>query len=105
MGSSIALGMQVEITDVSKDTALFCLVGPGSAELLEKLGAGRVMEAGPGEPGRHMLLSCKGSPVLVALGCGLPSPGFTLLADASAAGELWAALTAQVTNTLAVTLV
>ncbi|KAK9844916.1 hypothetical protein WJX74_008626 [Apatococcus lobatus] len=86
---------QVKIADVSEDTALFSLVGPGSADLLEKLGAGRVMEAGPGEPGRHMLLSCKGSPVLVALGCGLPSPGFTLLVDASAAGELWIALTAQ----------
>ena len=87
---------QVELMDISADTALFSLVGPGSGELLEKLGAGKLLEAGREGHPKHMLLSCRGSPVLVAQGCGLPLPGFTLIADLSAAGELWAALTAQV---------
>ena len=88
---------QVTVTDVSSRTAMFSLIGPESAALLEQLGLDtEQLEQHQEQPRRHMLLNFSGKPVIVAAGSGLASPGFTLISDESVAGELWTALTAKV---------
>jgi len=77
--------------DVGGATAAFALLGPGADEALLRVQAAPLAGA---PPGCHALFGFQGTPVVVAAGAaGLASPGVTLLADESAAGALWAALT------------
>ena len=48
-----------------------------------------------GAYGSHALLKFRGTPLLVAVGCGLPTPGFTLIADETVAGELFSVLASK----------
>ena len=76
---------------------MFSLVGPDSADLLEQLGVDTAeLQQSGDEPRRHVLLNFGGKPVVVAAGSGLASPGFTVIVDETAAGDLWAALSAKV---------
>ena len=49
-----------------------------------------------GNYGSHALLKFRNTPLLVAAGCGLPTPGFTLIADETVAGELFSVLASKV---------
>ncbi len=50
-----------------------------------------------GKPyGSHQLLKFKTGPVFVAVGSGLSVPGYTLVADESVAGDLYALLASKV---------
>ena len=80
----------MSIVDVTPKTKMFSLTGPLSSATLEGLGA-----AAPG-PNGVVLMGFQGSPVVVAEGSGLAAPGYTLVVDEQAAGELWRNLTLKV---------
>jgi tRNA-modifying protein YgfZ len=74
---------KVQLTDVTDDTATFSLIGPGSDAIIEKLGA----EAIIGQPyGNHILIN---NGVIVAVGSGLASPGYTLILPVSEKERVW----------------
>ncbi|DBA96728.1 TPA: hypothetical protein ACH3X1_015569 [Trebouxia sp. C0004] len=83
----ILYGDEVSVVDVTSKTKMFSLTGPLSSATLEGLEA-----AAPG-PNCVALMGFQGSPVLVAEGSGLAAPGYTLVVDEQAAGELWRNLT------------
>jgi len=80
----------VSIVNVTSKTKMFSLTGPLSSATLKGLGA-----AAPG-PNGVALMGFQGSPVVVAEGSGLAAPGYTLVVDEQAAGELWRNLTLKV---------
>lgn len=78
---------KVELHDRTDSTITFSLVGAGAATFLAQLG-------GAIEPtvGNHQLLEIQGIPVRVAVGSGLATPGYTLIADIEQAVPLWQCL-------------
>lgn len=68
--------------------------GPSASEILEGLQLDPTLLQK--SAGSHSLLNFGGSPVIVGVGSGLASPGYTLIADEAVAGELWKVLTTQV---------
>lgn len=77
---------RVELTDLTDTTVSFSLLGPASGKLLEKLG---VSELENQPYATHKLIKFAGIEVRVAVGSGLASPGYTLIAAASDAANLW----------------
>ena len=88
------LALQVSISDITNKTKFFSLAGPDSSAVLEGL------EAAVPQAGQVAVMGFQNSPVVVAEGSGLASPGFCLVADEQAAAELWLALVAKVTACL-----
>ena len=82
------------MTDISGRTAMLTVVGPTAAEVLEAMLLDPALLQKPA--GSHALLNFGGSPVIVAVGSGLASPGYTLIADEAVAGDLWKVLAAKV---------
>lgn len=81
---------QVELQDVSGETASFSLIGPESDALLQKLD----VELPIGEAyASHQQLTLGEVQVRVAVGSGLALPGYTLIVSASDAAKLWKILT------------
>lgn len=79
---------RVELTDLTDTTAAFSLIGPESTKLLEKMG---VCELENQPYATHKLIKTppyQGG-VRVAVGSGLATPGYTLIAPASDAANLW----------------
>lgn len=91
--------MQVSIADVTAQTKMFSLAGPESIGVLQGLGA----TAPPSK--QVILMGFQNSPVVVAAGSGLSGPGYTLIADELAAGELWRSLTVKASISLIILLV
>ncbi|KAI3429808.1 hypothetical protein D9Q98_010121 [Chlorella vulgaris] len=83
---------KVSVQDISSKTCMFSLVGPQADQVLQRLQAGAICDA---PYGSHTLLSFQGKPVIVAVGGGLPGPGYTFIADESVAADVWRVLTAQ----------
>ena len=82
---------RVELTDLTDTTVAFSLLGPESTQLLEKIG---VTELENLPYATHKLINpppCQGG-VRVAVGSGLATPGYTLIAAASDAARLWTEL-------------
>lgn len=77
---------RVELTDLTDTTVSFSLLGPESIKFLEKLG---VSELENQPYATHKLIKIAGRDVRVAVGSGLASPGYTLIAAASDAANLW----------------
>jgi tRNA-modifying protein YgfZ len=74
---------KVLLTDVTAETATFSLLGTGSNAIIEKLGAGAII----GQPyGNHVLVD---GGVIVAVGSGLVSPGYTLILPVAEKEKLW----------------
>ncbi|AFZ25303.1 folate-binding protein YgfZ [Cylindrospermum stagnale PCC 7417] len=74
---------QVQLTDVTNETATFSLIGPESDAIIEKLGAGAIIS----QPyGNHLLVDGK---VIVAVGSGLATPGYTLILPSAAKDKVW----------------
>lgn len=77
---------RVELTDLTDTTVGFSLIGPESTKLLEKMGVGELEN----QPyATHKLIDFAGMQVRVAVGSGLATPGYTLIAPASDAAKLW----------------
>jgi hypothetical protein len=81
---------KVQLTDITDETATFSLIGPGSDAIVEKLGAGTIID----QPyGNHLSIPSvnegdKGG-VIFAVGSGLASPGYTLILPASVKETIW----------------
>ncbi|MGF1498818.1 MAG: YgfZ/GcvT domain-containing protein [Elainellaceae cyanobacterium] len=81
---------KVTLTDVTKTTVTFSLMGPESDRLLAELG----LDAIVGQPRySHQTLCLDEHSVMVAVGSGLATPGYTLVAEQQAAPVLWSRLT------------
>lgn len=82
---------QVELKDVSSESATFILIGPESDALLQQMS-----DEMPTEDtyASHHEQRLDGFKVRVAVGNGLALPGYTLIVPASNAAKLWQALTA-----------
>jgi tRNA-modifying protein YgfZ len=80
---------RVELTDLTDTTVAFSLLGPESTQLLEKLG---VTELDNQSYATHKSIDFGGIEVRVAVGSGLATPGYTLIAAASDAARLWTEL-------------
>ena len=73
---------QVKLTDITAETATFSLIGLQSHGIVEKLGAGDLI----GQPyGNHILVDG----VIVAVGSGLATPGYTLILPVTNKETLW----------------
>jgi folate-binding protein YgfZ len=69
---------KVKLTDVTQQTTAFSLMGSQSHALLERLGAADIV----GQPyGTHRVYSIAGQNVRVAVGSGLATEGYTLIAS------------------------
>jgi len=74
---------KVHLTDVTDETATFSLIGPGSDAIVENLGAGAII----GQPdGNHLLID---GGIIVAVGSGLASPGYTLILPVADKQQVW----------------
>jgi hypothetical protein len=74
---------KVQLTDVTDETATFSIIGPGSDVVVEKLGAGAII----GQTyGNHITID---DDVIVAVGSGLASPGYTLILPVAQKPQLW----------------
>lgn len=82
---------QVELKDITNESATFSLIGPESDTLLKKLG----IEIPIGDAyASHKQITLGELNVRVAVGSGLALPGYTLIVPANDARQLWQTLTA-----------
>ncbi|WP_448563318.1 CAF17-like 4Fe-4S cluster assembly/insertion protein YgfZ [Trichothermofontia sp.] len=81
---------RVQLADLTATTVAFSLLGPASDALIEKLGAGSLI----GQPhAHHCPVTFADATVRLAVGSGLATPGYTLIADRAIAPPLWQQLT------------
>ncbi|MBD2345284.1 CAF17-like 4Fe-4S cluster assembly/insertion protein YgfZ [Anabaena subtropica] len=74
---------KVQLTDVTDETATFSIIGTGSDAVVEKLAAGAII----GQPyGNHITVD---GGVIVAVGSGLASPGYTVILPVSQKQRVW----------------
>ncbi|AUT01854.1 folate-binding protein YgfZ [Nostoc sp. CENA543] len=74
---------KVQLADVTEETATFSLIGAGSDAVVEKLGAGAII----GQlHGNHITVD---DSIIVAVGSGLASPGYTVVLPASIKEKVW----------------
>lgn len=79
---------QVQLTDLTNQTATFSLIGQ-SSDVLEQLGAGAII----GQPyASHQLMQLGNVEVRVAVGSGLAMPGYTLIVPTENAAIVWSNL-------------
>jgi tRNA-modifying protein YgfZ len=77
---------KVKLTNLTEQTVMFRLIGASSDELIQKIGAADLV----GKPyGTHQTIAIADHEVRVAVGSGLNSPGYTIVANAAAAVEIW----------------
>ncbi|MBW4661326.1 MAG: folate-binding protein [Drouetiella hepatica Uher 2000/2452] len=80
---------QVDLKDITGDTATFSLLGKNSDDLVTQIGAGAIV----GQPyGSHQVFEITGVEVRIAVGSGLATSGYTLIVNGEAA-VLWKTLT------------
>lgn len=80
---------KVEVMDASEQCCMLSLHGLIADDLLIRMQAEDLV----GSPlGTHRLLNFKGSPVMVAVGGGLPGPGYTFITDEDGVADLWGTL-------------
>lgn len=79
---------KVKLEEVTAQTFSFSLIGPESTRLLEQWGA--TVQSQP--YASHQSIELAGARVLLAVGSGLASVGYTLMGSADRAGAVWQAL-------------
>ena len=77
---------QVTLADETATTVAFTLLGPESGPLLRQLGLDTPLNA---PHGSHETVTIQDMAVQVAVGSGLTTPGYTLIAPQDAAAALW----------------
>ncbi|UIE39017.1 CAF17-like 4Fe-4S cluster assembly/insertion protein YgfZ [Leptodesmis sichuanensis] len=85
----IFFGDKVVLKDVTRETAMFSLIGPESQALLVRLGIQPFAEQ---SYAHHHLATIAGQSVRVAVGSGLALDGYTLILEAGSAAPVWQAL-------------
>ncbi|EIE25315.1 Aminomethyltransferase folate-binding domain-containing protein [Coccomyxa subellipsoidea C-169] len=88
----IFFGDKVEVQDISSSTVLFTLAGPGSDELMTKLGAGSLVDR---EEGSHAVFGAAGQPVVVSVAAELGVAGYSIVASEGIGGDLWQRIVGQ----------
>ncbi|MBD3880630.1 folate-binding protein YgfZ [Phormidium tenue FACHB-886] len=82
---------KVEPKDITESTIAFTLLGTGSAALMNELG----LEAITNQPAAsHQVFRLGDMEIRAAVGSGLTTPGYTLIAGSQHAASLWQRLTA-----------
>lgn len=81
----IFFGDRVKLIDLSSNTHIFSLIGPGSLPLLQSLGVALPSQS----LAHHQLIRLGNLSVRVAVGSGLASQGFTLISNDADAPILW----------------
>jgi tRNA-modifying protein YgfZ len=84
----IFFGDKVQLTDITDETVCFSLIGPQSADLLQRLGVAEL----PQELDSHHLGMIADVPVRMACSSGLSGLGYTAIANLSDGRALWQAL-------------
>jgi len=82
----------VELQDISRENAIFSLIGPNSDALLQQMSDEMLVED---TYASHEELRLSGIIVRVAVGNGLALPGCTLIVPVGNAAKLWQALTQE----------
>lgn len=77
----------VELKDISEDYAIFTLIGGQSASVLSNIGLNTLLESN-----HHTWLDFDNTPILVANGCDLDLPGFTLIVPINHSQTIWTKL-------------
>ncbi|MGL5065360.1 MAG: YgfZ/GcvT domain-containing protein [Microcoleus sp.] len=77
---------RVELKDLTDTTITFSLIGSESSKLLEKIGVSGLENLAYAA---HQSIDLAGMQVRIAVGSGLASPGYTLIAAASDGANLW----------------
>lgn len=77
---------KVKLTDVTDETVAFSLVGPASHGVMEQVGAGAIVGQ---PPASHQEFDLAGQSVQVAVGSGLATEGYTLIAPSNHGAALW----------------
>mmetsp|Transcript_25622 Transcript_25622/g.35398 ORF Transcript_25622/g.35398 Transcript_25622/m.35398 type:complete len:508 (+) Transcript_25622:152-1675(+) len=90
MNKYIFMADKVTVDDISSKCRMFTLLGPTSNDILAQMKVEPAVLEAP--EGSHSLLNFQGSPVLLAVGGGLPVPGFTLIVDDAVGADLWSFL-------------
>ena len=80
---------QVELSDISTETAVLSLLGESVSTLLSKLVVRDVLE----NMGQHQIVNITDTSVRVASGSGLATPGYTLILNRNDAATVWLKLT------------
>lgn len=81
---------KVELSDISSEYAIFSLIGGKSGNLLPQ----SVFSTLKDSPlGNHELASIDDTPVIIAVGSGLATPGYTLLVPIERGAKIWSKLT------------
>ena len=80
---------QVKLTDMTTQTITLSLIGTQTTALIEKLGARELIDQ---PQHHHQVINIAGQSVRIAVGSGLASPGYTLIANADQKATLWATL-------------
>ena len=78
---------KVQLSDLTSKTAAFSLIGAGSEDLLNQLGAAIPATSQP--YATHQLLQLADCQVRVAVGSGLAAPGYTMIVPLEQAATLW----------------
>ncbi|QLE56317.1 folate-binding protein YgfZ [Nostoc sp. TCL26-01] len=73
---------KVQLTDITDETATLSIIGAESDAIVEKLGAGAIIGQAYGN---HITVD----DVIVAVGSGLASPGYTLILPVSQKQQIW----------------
>ncbi|MGG6241480.1 YgfZ/GcvT domain-containing protein [Nodosilinea sp. AN01ver1] len=81
---------QVSLANLTQEIAVFSLLGPGGAGILEKLGIEVKSDL---SYGHNRVVDFQNAPVRLAVGSGLGLPGYTLLVPTEAAAQVWQSLT------------
>ncbi|KAF8057639.1 transferase [Scenedesmus sp. PABB004] len=85
-------GDDVSLTDVGPACRMLTLLGPQAGDVLRELAGDAFTLEGAPYATHQLLRFGGGAPVVLAVGSGLAVPGYTLIVDAGAAGDLYAAL-------------
>lgn len=81
----------VQLSDISSQTAMFVVAGPRSDEILKQL---KAADAVIGKPWySHTVMGVSGKPVIVAVGPLLSAQGYVIIVDESIAPDVWRSIT------------
>ena len=83
---------KVELSDISADKAIFSLLGEQSSDFIDKLGSDKLSL---NDTVTHQVIEIADTEVRIAQGSGLATPGYTLIMDRDAAGQVWSKLVSE----------
>ena len=83
---------KVELKDISAEYNVLSLIGSQSDSLLSQLGLATIIGKATG---KHALVTIDDISLRIAVGCGLATPGYTLIVPVADTATIWSKLTAM----------